>query len=280
MSQDAERREFEFNDKDFSSIVEIVKDKTGITLATHKRNMVYSRLAKRLRELKFGSFAQYIAYLQGEEGESESGNFVNAITTNLTSFFREGHHFDHLKDYLKKMVDENPSNKRVRIWSSASSSGQEPYSIAMTVLNAVPNISQWDIKILATDIDTGMLDKCRAGEYKLEMLEEIPPEYQKKYVVKSSTDKNSIIMADSIKKLLTFKPLNLLHQFPMKGPFDVIFCRNVVIYFDKPTQKDLFDRMANILKPDGLLYVGHSESLFKVSDRFELEGRTTYRRIK
>lgn len=272
------RREFEFSDRDFRSIVDIVKEKTGIKLADHKRNMVYSRLAKRLRELKFRSFDQYIDFLQGEDGETETGNFVNAITTNLTSFFREPHHFDNLKEHLKEIIARNSAKKRIRIWSAASSSGQEPYSIAMTVCDAISNLSQWDAKILATDIDTNMLDKCRQGSYKTEMLEDIPPEYQKKYTVKSGKD--NIIMADSIKKLLTFKQLNLLHEFPMKGPFDFIFCRNVVIYFDKPTQVDLFNRMADILKPNGLLYIGHSESLFKVSDRFELVDRTTYRRIK
>ena len=278
MVKDITKREFDFSDKDFNSIVNIVKEKTGITLASHKRNMVYGRLAKRLRELGFDTFSQYIAYLNDVKGEEETGNFVNAITTNLTSFFREGHHFDHLKSYLRGIVASNPAKKRIRIWSSASSSGQEPYSIAMTVMEAMPNIKQWDVKILATDIDTGMLEKCKAGEYKADMLEDIPAEYRKKYVVESSKD-GTIMMADSLKQLLTFKPLNLLHAFPMKGPFDAVFCRNVVIYFDKPTQKDLFNRIAGILKPDGLLYLGHSESLFKVSDRFELEARTTYKRI-
>ena len=280
MAENEVRREFDFSDKDFRAIVDIVKEKTGIQLADHKRNMVYSRMAKRLRELKFDSFERYLTFLNGDGGDSEMGSFINAITTNLTSFFREGHHFDHLKKHLKEIVTSNPSQKRIRIWSSASSSGQEPYSIAMTTHDAISNLSQWDVKILATDIDTNMLNKCKEGEYKAEMLEDIPADYQKKYSIKSNKDKNNISMTDSIRNLLTFKELNLLHHFPMKGPFDVIFCRNVVIYFDKPTQKDLFNRMADILKMGGILYIGHSESMFKVSDRFELIDRTTYKRIK
>lgn len=280
MGEDKNSREFEFSDKNFNEIVNIVKEKTGIKLADHKRNMVYSRLTKRLRELKFDNFTQYVNYIKNDKQGKETVNFVNAITTNLTSFFREKHHFDHLKKTIEAIVKSNPNNKRIRIWSSASSSGQEPYSIAMTLLDAIPNIASWDAKILATDIDTGMLEKCKKGEYSIDMLDDIPAIYRKRFVVKSNKDKKIMTMSDSLKKILTFKQLNLLHNFPMKGPFDVIFCRNVVIYFDKPTQIDLFNCMADLLKPDGIIYLGHSESLFKVSDRFKLEDKTTYRRIK
>ncbi len=273
-------REFDFRDEDFEYITHLVKEKTGIKLAQHKRNMVYSRLARRLRELKFQAFSDYLDYLSSDDGETEVGNFVNAITTNLTSFFREDHHFRHLKESVQEILATKPLERKMRIWSSASSSGQEPYSIAMTVCDAMQNnLSSWDTKILATDIDTNMLDKCKKGMYPSNMLEDIPEEYRKKYVI-GSDSKEEILMADNIKKILTFKQLNLLHEWPMKGPFDFVFCRNVVIYFDKPTQIDLFSRMAELLKPDGILYIGHSESLFKVSDRFELIGRTIYRRIK
>jgi chemotaxis protein methyltransferase CheR len=274
-----ERREFTFNDSDFKSIIDLVKKKTGIKLAENKRNMVYSRLARRLRELKFQSFEEYIDFIQSKNGENETGNFVNAITTNLTSFFRENHHFDHLKKHLQTLVKSQPLNKKIRIWSSASSSGQEPYSIAMTVHNSIPSIIKWDVKILATDIDTNMLKTCVAGEYKIDQKESIPPEYFKKYTVESM-DSDTFIMSDIVKRMITYKQLNLLHEWPMKGPFDIIFCRNVVIYFDKPTQRELFNRIADLLRLGGLLYIGHSESLFNVSDRFESVGRTIYRRIK
>jgi chemotaxis protein methyltransferase CheR len=278
MADLAEKREFEFNDKDFNSIVNIVKEKTGIKLAENKRNMVYSRLARRLRDLNIPSFEEYLDFMQGDKGEIE--NFTNAITTNLTSFFREKHHFDHLKIHLQALVKSNPLSKRIRIWSCASSSGQEPYSIAMTLHDAVADIAKWDAKILATDIDTNMLAKCVEGEYRADQEEDIPAGYRGKFVVKSSRKSDVITMSDTLKKMITYKQLNLLHDWPMKGPFDVIFCRNVVIYFDKETQKVLFDKIAEMLKPDGILYIGHSESLFNVSDRFELIGRTIYRRIK
>lgn len=275
-----QQREFDFTDNDFHAIIDIVKEKTGIKLAEHKRNMVYSRLARRLRELKYQSFEEYLDFIQSEEGDSETGNFVNAITTNLTSFFREKHHFDHLKTYIEKMAVAKNSSKRLRIWSCASSSGQEPYSIAMTVQAAIPDLSRWDAKILATDIDTNMVNTCIAGEYRSEQLEDIPAEYRKKFSMVASRNQGLVMMPETLKKMLTFKPLNLLHDWPMKGPFDVVFCRNVVIYFDKPTQVQLFDRIADLLKPEGILYIGHSESLFNVSDRFELIGRTTYQKVK
>jgi chemotaxis protein methyltransferase CheR len=270
-------REFDLHDSDFASIVKIVHEKTGIKLADHKRSMVYSRLAKRLRELNFDNFAHYLDFLCSEDGNAESVNFINAVTTNLTSFFREKHHFEHLKQLIKTTVAKNPAQKKIRIWSCASSSGQEPYSIAMTLCDAIPNIAQWDIKILATDIDTNMLHKCKTAIYKEEALEDIPEEYRKRFTIKS--EKETILMADILRKMITFKQLNLLEDFPMRGPFDIIFCRNVVIYFDKPTQIGLFNKIADILTPDGILYIGHSESLFKVCEQFSLIGRTTYKKL-
>jgi len=272
-------KEFSFTDKDFAFIVQRVKEKTGIQLADHKRDMVYGRLARRLRELKMKQFKEYCELIDGDDGKHELENFVNAITTNLTSFFREKHHFDHLKEELAKLYLKPPKDKRVRIWSAATSSGPEPYSIAMTAYDAINSIKSWDFKILGTDIDTNMINKSKAGEYEERMLSGIPADYMKKYVVKKDKLSKAGIMDDRLKELITFKQLNLLHQWPMKGEFDFVFCRNVVIYFDKETQVVLFDRMADVIKPGGYLYIGHSESLFKVCDRFELVGRTIYRRI-
>ncbi|MDB2414572.1 protein-glutamate O-methyltransferase CheR [Rickettsiales bacterium] len=269
--------EFHFSDNDFKFVAKLINEHTGIVIADHKRNMVYSRLARRLRELKFRTFKEYCNLLEGNNGGNELVNFVNALTTNLTGFFREGHHFDHLEEHLRMVAKNLSGDRKIRIWSSASSSGQEPYSIAMTAHKALPKIASLDLKILATDIDTNMINKCKEGIYPKLELEKIPAEYKGKYI--SDIGNEQIQMSDKLKKIITFKNLNLLGPWPMKGMFDVIFCRNVIIYFDKPTQKALFERMYEILKPGGILYLGHSESLFGVNDKFELKGRTIYQRI-
>jgi chemotaxis protein methyltransferase CheR len=274
-----EEREFAFSDRDFRFLSELVAKRTGIVLADHKRDMVYSRLARRLRALHLTTFSDYCALVESDEGESEMGNLVNAITTNLTSFFRESHHFDHLRDHvIRPLAASNPSPKRLRIWSSACSSGMEPYSIAMTVKYALPNLASWDARILATDIDTNMLENGKKGLYPGEQFENIPAGYHSS--VERLKQEGRICMADDLKQLIAFKHLNLLEHWPMQGPFDAIFCRNVVIYFDKPTQQKLFARMADLIKPNGWLYIGHSENLFNVCDRFELTGRTIYRKIR
>lgn len=272
-------REFEFNDKDFQTIVKIVKERTGIKLADHKKDMVYGRLARRLRELGIKSFKNYLEFLDGSSGDDEVGNFVNAITTNLTRFFRESHHFDDLKEKIINKASQGQS--KIRIWSAGCSSGAEPYSIAMTVCEALPNIAAFDVKILATDIDTNMLETSKNGIYPEKVLQDIPQEYARKYVSKYKGEgEPSVIMSDKLKKLITFNRLNLLESWPMKGPFDIIFCRNVVIYFDKDTQRVLFSRYADLLKDDATLYIGHSESLFGVSEQFEIVGRTIYKKVK
>ena len=266
-----QEREFAFSDKEFRFLAEIANKRTGIVLAEHKKDMVYSRLVRRLRALKLGSFSEYCELLQSDAGDDEIGNLVNAITTNLTSFFREGHHFEHLREQLASAGKLN----RLRIWSAGCSAGMEPYSIAMTVKSAIRDVKSCDARILATDIDTNMLNTGIAGEYASEQYENIPAGYRADVAKKG----DRIRMSDELKSLIAFKQLNLLEHWPMQGPFDAVFCRNVVIYFDKPTQAKLFARMADLLKPRGWLYIGHSENLFKVCDRFELLGRTIYRKV-
>lgn len=270
-------REFSFSMQEFRFLADMANRITGIVLADHKKDMVYSRLVRRLRALKLNSFAEYCEFVQSPDGQDEIGNLVNAITTNLTSFFREKHHFEHLAQDVLAPLASSPE-KRLRIWSAGCSAGMEPYSIAMTVKNSLKSLSGWDARILATDIDTNMLARGQEGIYPSEQWENIPPEYRGD--VQKVPSRDAISMKGELKSLIAFKPLNLLSSWPMKGPFDAIFCRNVVIYFDKPTQARLFSRMADLLKPDGWLYIGHSENLFKVSDRFELLGRTIYRRVK
>lgn len=272
-------REFIFNDKEFRFLSELVNKNTGIVLAEHKKDMVYSRLARRLRFLELKTFAEYCELLQGRGGAEEICHMVNAITTNLTSFFREGHHFEHLRDnVLMPFSDSAVKTQKLRIWSAACSSGMEAYSIAMTLRSAIKNFESWDIRILATDIDTNILNTAKKGEYPLEQMKNIPSCYHDCVEVKN--DGKTIKMPDYIKSLIVFNQLNLLGGWPMKGLFDAVFCRNVVIYFNKETQRILFNRIADFIKPEGWLYIGHSENLHNISDRFELIGRTIYKKVK
>lgn len=271
-------REFALTDRDFRAIVARVRRTTGIVLGDNKRDLVYGRLSRRLRALGCSSFAEYLAHLDGAGDDAEQTALVNAITTNLTGFFREPHHFDALgKEVLAPLVRQPPADRRLRIWSAGCSSGEEPYSIAMTVHRAVPDLRQWDARILATDIDTDMVAACRGGRYDAEKAAAIPPEMRGHV---RRLDDRTVEMGDALKALVRFKPLNLLGSWPMKGPFDAIFCRNVVIYFDKDTQRTLFDRYAELLPVGGWLFIGHSESLFRVSDRFQHLGRTIYRKVR
>lgn len=267
----SDEREFPFTERDFQFLARLANSKTGIVLEANKRNMIYSRLARRLRALHLTNFSDYCRLLETNAGESEMVHLVNAITTNLTHFFRESHHFDHLKKHLTSL-----KKTRIRIWSAGCSSGMEPYSIAMTAKEALES-RKCDIKILATDIDTNMLDRGRKGEYADDEYKNIPMRYHNDVTTDDST--NTMQMDASLRNLITFNHLNLLESWPMKGPFDAIFCRNVVIYFDKATQATLFNRMATLLTDDGFLYIGHSENLNKVTNKFELIGRTIYRKL-
>ena len=264
------------SDADFNAIAARLRDITGITLAGNKKDLVFGRLNKRLRNLGLKSFSDYIAFLDTQEGEGERGEMINALTTNLTAFFREGHHFKHLAEEVLPEIIRGGSN-RIRVWSAACSSGEEPYSISMVLQKALASRPQWDARVLATDIDTNMVETARAGIYPADRIAAIPPDYAG--LLKPDAD-GSAEMPEAIKRRITFNPLNLLGEWPMRGRFDVIFCRNVVIYFDKDTQRILFDRMADILQPRGWLFIGHSESLFRVTDRFESLGRTMYRKLR
>ena len=278
-SQDAPTREFALTERDFKSIVARVRQATGIVLGDNKRDLVYGRLGRRLRALGCGSFAEYLAILEGPDAEAEQGMLVNAITTNLTGFFREMHHFEALsKEVLAELLRSPSPGRRLRIWSAGCSSGEEPYSVAMTVHKAVPDLKRWDARILATDIDTDMIAACQAGRYDVAKTAPIPPELLRSYA--KQVDEATVEMSSKLKELIRFKPLNLLNSWPMQGPFDAIFCRNVVIYFDKETQRTLFDRFADMLSPGGWLFIGHSESLFRVCDRFQHLGRTIYRKLR
>ena len=274
-------REFSMTDADFEFIRKLSKEKTGIELGDHKKEMIYSRIVRRIRQLKKGSFTEYCRFLE-TDGEQELTHFVNAITTNLTSFFREGHHFEYLKDQvLPELKKLHSRDKKIRIWSAGCSTGEEPYSIAMTLSGAC-KIPEWNAKILATDLDTNVVAHGKRGIYARDRVDGLPPSIVKNHFshYAGSRPNESVYEVDEdIKKYVTFNKLNLLGNWPMKGQFDVIFCRNVVIYFNKETQRQLFDRYANILAPNGYLFIGHSESLHGVTKRFESLGRTIYRKI-
>ena len=272
-------REFEFTHSDFEFLAKLAYRHTGIVLQQHKSDMVYGRVARRLRALQLTDVRSYCMLLESDAGADEMGNLVNALTTNLTSFFRESHHFEHLANHVLKPFAAQSRDPRLRIWSAGCSAGAEPYSIAMTMCEHLSEPKRRDCRILATDIDTNMVAEGAAGEYPKSWIEKIPAALQSKYVLPTVRGSDQRKMAPELQNLIRFKSLNLLESWPMSGLFDAIFCRNVVIYFDKPTQRKLFDRMADKLKPNGYLYIGHSETLNHVCERFNLVDVTTYQRV-
>ena len=275
-------REFHFTGADFRFIRELIADHTGIILSEGKRDLVYGRLSRRLRELRMTQFRDYCELLEAGHDE-EMVEFVNAITTNLTSFFREDHHFEFLGKTLlpslikKKQLGNAP--RRLRIWSAGCSTGEEPYSIAMVVKEAIGNQKDWDVRILATDLDTKVLAKASNGIYEQSRVEGLSKARLKRWIKKGSgNNEGKVRMSSELQELITFKQLNLMNDWPLKGPFDLIFCRNVVIYFNKPTQQVLFERYANLLDDKGHLFLGHSETMFQKTERYELIGKTVYQK--
>lgn len=273
------QQSYPLTDATFNRIRELVRMHTGISLSDSKRQLVYGRLVRRLRALRIDSFEAY-SELIARGGSSELEEFINAITTNLTAFFRETHHFEYLERVaLPGLVQRNRATRRLRIWSAACSTGEEPYSIAMVLREQRALLAGFDVKILATDLDSNVLAKAKAGRYPLDRLQAISAERQAKHFTKGRGPDDFVEIEDSLKQLVTFKQLNLMDEWPMKGPFDIIFCRNVVIYFDKPAQRMLFERIAALQRADDILCLGHSESLYRVSDQYQLVGRTIYKRV-
>jgi chemotaxis protein methyltransferase CheR len=265
-------------DSEFRFIADMVYQRSRIVISPHKRPMLQGRLAKRLRALQLRNVSDYIGLLKTDAGEAELSEMLNAVTTNVTAFFREVHHFRHLANVvLPELLALGGRQRKLRIWSAGCSTGQEPYSIAMTMHSALQGRASPDLKILATDLDTNVLAHARAGRYRADQATGIPPKLRANYV--RAADDQHLQIDPRLQALISFKPLNLMESWPMRGSFDVVFCRNVVIYFDKPTQARLFERIATIMAPSGWLYIGHSESLFNVTDRFQLVGKTTYRKV-
>ena len=274
-----QEREFDFTQRDFDFLRKISNQHTGIVVSDDKYDMFYSRLAKRVRQLRLGDFREYCEYLDRNRGE-EFDHFINAITTNLTSFFRENHHFQFLKnDVLKKLEQSNAGQRRIRIWSAGCSTGEEPYSIAMTVAESGLRERGWDIRILATDIDSNVLDTAAQGVYRDEKVGDLPKSVLRKWFRQGSGSKQGYVrVVPELRQMISFKQLNLMEAWPHKGPLDVIFCRNVLIYFDSATKHKLVNRYADMLAVGGHLCIGHSESLKEVPANLDFIGHTTYRR--
>lgn len=267
----ATEREFHFSENDFQRVRKLIYKHAGISLSNAKSDMVYSRLARRLRVVDIASFNDYLDQLEATNDEREWEAFTNCLTTNLTSFFRESHHFPILQEHLKKI------KQPITIWCSASSTGEEPYSIAMAACEAF-NTLKPPVQIIASDIDTNVLKAAAQGVYAMERIEKMDPALCKKYLLRGTgANAGFVRVKDELRQMIQYMPLNLLDEkWPLTGPFDVIFCRNVMIYFDKATQAAILNRFAPLMKSDALLFGGHSENFLYVTNAFKLRGKTVY----
>ena len=274
--------EFAFTTGDFETIAKTLYDETGIHLPPTKATLVYSRIGKRLRALGLESFRDYCALVGGATGSAEKALMLAALTTNVTRFFREPHHFAHLRDQLLPgLLEAAQRGQRVRIWSAGCSSGQEPYSIALAILSLAPDARAYDIRILASDINPHVVAVGRRGVYSAKEVAGVPVELRRTWMeaVEGSV-RGEFRLDDAVRGLVSFRELNLMGQWPMRGTFDAIFCRNVVIYFDEAAQARIWSRMLPLIAAGGFLYVGHAEQIVGPAvQRFKVEGTTTYRKI-
>jgi chemotaxis protein methyltransferase CheR len=266
---------------EFEFLRAFVYEQCGISLGEHKRQLVQGRLVRRLRALKLQDFQAYCELLR-RDPQQELGELASAISTNVTAFFRESHHFDLLADELfPRWINEKKNGGRLRIWSAGCATGEEPYTLAMVLAEALEKhgATQLDAKILATDLSPQALETARKGVYALERLEGVSAERRRRWFLRGEGEYADYACVNPrLRELVSILPLNLLHDWPMQGPFDAIFCRNVVIYFDKPTKQRLFQRYAGLLPDGGYLFLGHSESMYGLNDSFDLIGRTVYRK--
>lgn len=267
-----EGREFHFTQGDFARVCKLIYDHAGISLGESKKELVYSRLSRRLRATGIRAFGEYLRLLESND-EAEWEAFTNSLTTNLTSFFREPHHFPLLAEQVRALKGKHP----IVLWCSAASTGEEPYSMAMTVLDALGNAAS-AVSIVATDLDTNVLTTARAGVYPEERIAKLPPEMVRRYFQRGTGSQEGMVrVRQELRDMITFRQLNLLHDnWSVRSPIDAIFCRNVMIYFDKPTQLSILKKFVPLLRSDGLLYAGHSESFHHGEEYFKLRGKTVY----
>ena len=272
--------EFVLTKEDFSKIASMLHGTAGIHLPESKATLVYSRLTKRLRALGLESFRDYCAHISSDQGADERLKMLAALTTNVTKFFREPHHFDHLRTVvLPPLLQAARAGARVRIWSAGCSNGQEPYSIALTILGLLPDAANFDIKVLATDIDPVIIEEAREGVYPASALDNVPAPLRTKWFRPVGQDGGKSFKVNAeLSELVTVRELNLIGQWPMKGTFQALFCRNVTIYFTDETREKLWSRFSKCLAPGGYLYIGHSERITGPAARsFAPAGVTTYR---
>jgi chemotaxis protein methyltransferase CheR len=257
-------------------------EQAGISLNHGKRDLAYGRLSRRLRALGFTDFAAYLCYLDSPGGESELVHFINALTINLTAFFREPHHFDFLSaTVLPEAVRRHNHDRRIRLWSAGCSTGEEPYSIAITVQENLAGLHDWDFSILATDLDSSVVETARRGQYGLQRVEGLATGRASKWFQPvGARSAQRVQVSRSLKDMISFQQLNLMRQWPTKDSFDLIFCRNVIIYFDKATRRSLFSRFADSLVEGGYLFIGRAEDMLRSSDRFERVGQAIYRKTE
>jgi chemotaxis protein methyltransferase CheR len=269
-------REFAFTEKDFKRICQLIYEYAGISLKPSKQDMVYSRLARRLRANGISSFKEYLALLESDNG-IEWEAFVNSLTTNLTYFFREPHHFPLLSEH----AIQHKGKHLISLWCSAASTGEEPYSIAMTMADTFGSFTP-HVSIVATDVDTNVLAKAEEGVYPAERIEKLDARTVKRFFLKGTGAQSGYVrVRPELRAMITFRQLNLLDdKWPIRGPLDVIFCRNVMIYFDKETQLKILQKFAPLLRPDGLLFAGHSENFHNATHLFRLRGKTVYELVR
>lgn len=262
----------------FERVAALVKDLCGINLNTGKKELVKARLGKRVRESGHRTFDAYLDFVQKDASRNELTYLLDAISTNLTFFFRESAHFDHLRDVvLPGLVQRARAGQPLRLWSAGCSSGEEPYSLAITLVEAVANLDLLDVGILATDLSTRVLAVAKKGVYDEIRFKDMPPVLMQRHFERlTNKHPHQYQVAPRVRRLVHFARLNLMQDWPMRGPFDVIFCRNVMIYFDKPTQGRLINRFYDILRPKGILFIGHSESLSGIQHKFRYQCPTVY----
>ncbi|MBN1972264.1 MAG: protein-glutamate O-methyltransferase [Sedimentisphaerales bacterium] len=275
-------KEVVLSEDDFQYISDIVYKHCGINLHTGKKELVRARLAKILRQGNFNNFQEYMRYVLEDKTGREFSVLIDSLSTNLTSFFREKQHFDFLKDnFLPALIERKKKDRnfRIRAWSAGCSSGEEVYSIAITLLEALSGQGQWDVKILGTDISTRMLDTARKGYYDEERVSSFLLQQRNKYLLSKRGNGRKVFEASkALRDIVVFRHLNLMEDWPIKGPLDFIFCRNVMIYFDKSTQQFLIDRYWDMLDSGAVLFTGHSESLTGIKHRFKYVQPTIYKK--
>ena len=268
------------SERDFRRVSDVIYKHCGINLHGGKEPLVRTRLAKRMRALQYDSFRKYIDFALSQAGQREFHSLVDSLSTNLTSFFREKSHFQYLiEHFLPKLLNKksNLSKHKIRIWSAGCSSGEEPYSLAITLIENIPDYQKWDVKILASDVSTQILDRAKQGTYDQARVKPLTQEQKRRFLIPNRIEGENVYQVSrELQSIITFRYLNLMKEWPFNGPFDIIFCRNVMIYFDKPTQARLVERFGRCLTKEGVLCVGHSESLAGIEHKYRFVQPATY----